>query len=195
MKSSTLFLSIIILFLCSQAHAAESDTVKIKRLNPVKIEIGLIGGYNFSGNTYAGDNLFEGFIGGFSVGWERKRLNYKIRFDYGSEIQFMAVKVPTESVSDFSFLAGKAFRNNSFTLSCLGGPGLLWSTKRGDKIRQDSGWFGKSYYHDISKVNLSLAFECNIMCRIRHQTSSGICFFGNITPEDGLFGVMLKVGF
>jgi hypothetical protein len=194
MKKFALLL-ILSSILCGQSKAAGNDSLKVKKLNPIKIEIGVVGGYNFSGNTYTGDDLFEGIIGGFSVGWKRKQLNYKVRFDYGSEIQLMAVKVPTESISDFSFLVGKEFRNNSASFSFFGGPGLLWSTKRGDKTGQDSGWFGKSYYRDVSKSNLALAFECNIMYRVLHQASSGICFFGNLTPENSLFGVMMKVGF
>ncbi|MFZ4455227.1 MAG: hypothetical protein ACOYOT_03310 [Bacteroidales bacterium] len=191
MKTHILFL---LTLLCGQVAAIERDSIQVKQQIPLKIEIGLLGGYNFSGNTYAGDDPFEGVIGGFSVGWERQLLNYKVRFDYGSEIQFMAVKEPNESVSDLSFLVGKEFRDKLASFSCFGGIGLLWSTSRGEYISRESGWFGKSNYRDNSSVNPALSFECNLTYQLFRKCSTGICGFGSITPNDGFFGLMLKVG-
>lgn len=184
------FLLFCLFSLSSNLFASQTDSTKTSFQTKEWCDIGLVG--TFSGTS---SESFEGLMVGCSYNWTDTKRLYKLRFNYGEEIQFMSVRYPNEHVVDVGFLCGKEYAEKRLHISVYAGLGLLSTTVRGEFVSRDSGWFGKSYYEDQTDILPAIPLECNLSLYTSRRFGIGVACVGGISPKNVYFGALLKVIF
>jgi hypothetical protein len=170
------------------------DSAYQKPLTQIWYDGGLIGAYSFTGSSHS-NGTADGFLVGIAANWQAKERLYKIRLNFGAELQLMSVRNPNESVFEMGFLLGKKHRFHRFELSGYGGLGLLIATTRGEFLYRDPGWFTPSYYERNQTFEPSIPIDGSLFFYTSRKFGIGINCIGSITPSNFFVGTMLKITF
>ena len=151
------------------------------------------GGYSYSGNQPFTHGIFDGLLVGASVNWKNQNTFYKIRANYGAEIQLMSTRNPNQNIFDLSGLIGKGYTYKHLKMNIFTGLGILTGTTRGEFISREQAMFGNSYYQNKSFISPTIALDCNLILYVSRKFGIGIDCLGGITPQNTFGGLMLKV--
>lgn len=186
---TTLFLLLFLLLSCQIALFAQQDST----IHSLKWELtreGSIGPFSYSGNS-----SFSGFLVGLDFIWKRATTYYKLRANYGAEMQLMSVKNPNENMVDIGFLWGKIYTYQKFQFSAFAGGGILAGTLRGEFISRGEGWFAPSYYQNKGFFRPAIPLQTGILLLPSRKFGIGIDLMGSITPKESFSALVLKLTF
>jgi hypothetical protein len=130
----------------------------------------------------------EGFAYGVDWTLQTKALSFSARLIRTEEMQFLGSAKPNRSASDIALMAGvRSVYEDRWCVTFEAGPGYVTTVGRGEFLYSDPGWFSGTYYEEIDKSAVGLAFQSQMYYR-----SVGLVVFGNINDARSFAGVLFS---
>ncbi|MDD2798828.1 MAG: hypothetical protein PHV20_09575 [Bacteroidales bacterium] len=171
------------------------DSITAKPHKKYWYDLGLVGGYGFSGGSHQKGDFLDGYLVGASMNWKSNENLYKVRCNYGAEIQIIGIRHPNEFLLDISGLVGRELVDHRLHLAFWGGLGLLTNNQRGEFIRQNPGWFSDSYYKSTIYIEPVIPLEISLSLYTSRKFGVGCNAVAGVTPQYFYYGLMLKLIF
>lgn len=131
-----------------------------------------------------------GIAGTLSLNVVRGERLYRVRTAAVSEFEFFGPS-PSESVTDFALLAGRASRSRHGISYVAAGLGLVQSVRRGQVI-EPAVWFFGPRHEKIARVTLGVPFDLGAILHAG-PFGVGVSLFGNFNPEESFVAAALTV--
>ncbi|ADY52488.1 hypothetical protein Pedsa_1935 [Pseudopedobacter saltans DSM 12145] len=144
-------------------------------------------------NTFKYSNGIHENIG---INLLKKRVLYKIQFQYDDEFKIMSPISPQENLYAFNILIGKQLiLEDMLFLQLTTGIGAISGELRGENIlEKKSGLFAPTIYNKEKIITPSLPLETELIFTPIKYAKIGFSIFGNINTKRPFYGFAIKAG-